>query len=155
MHEYMAKEEGDILDGRDLMVYIGEGASAVEASWEPQALATTHTVTWATETKERLTKDSPGGNPEKRITKVGVTIKTEALRAKGTQRDKLLDAMNAKKNVLLKYGLRSDEETAGDVYYQGMFAIDQLEENTTAGDDASYTATFSSSGLVEKKTKEA
>ena len=148
----MAKEEGDILDGRDLMVYIGEGASAVEASWGPQALATTHTVTWATETKERLTKDSPGGNPEKRITKVGVTIKTEALRAKG---DKLLDAMNAKKNVLLKYGLRSDEETAGDVYYQGMFAIDQLEENTTAGDDASYTATFSSSGLVEKKTKEA
>lgn len=62
--------------------------------------------------------------------------------------------MNAKKNVFLKYGLREDEEAAGDVYYQGEFTIDQLEENTTAGDDASYTATFSSSGLVEKKTKE-
>lgn len=151
----MAKEDGEILDGRDLMVYLGTGESVDAATWEAQALATTHTVTWATETKERLTKDSPGGNPEKRITKVTVTIKTDALRAKGdTQRDKLLDAMNAKKNVFLKYGLRQDEEKTGDVYYQGEFTIDQLEENTTAGDDASYTATFSSSGSVEKKTKE-
>ena len=78
------------------------------------------------------------------------------MRAKGdTQRDLLLDAMNAKKLVKLKYVMRSDEEATGDVYYEGMFAIDSLEENTTAGDDASYTAQFSSSGEVEKKTKEA
>lgn len=63
----MPKEEGEILDGRDLMVYIGNGTSVGEATWEAQALATTHTVTWATETKERLTKDSPGGNPEKEL----------------------------------------------------------------------------------------
>ena len=152
----MAKEEGEVLDGRDLMVYIDTGSEPSTPQYEAQALATEHTVTWATETKERLTKDSPGGNPEKRITKVTVTIRTSALRAKGdTQRDLLLDAMNAKKLVKLKYGMRSDEEATGDVYYEGMFAIDSLEENTTAGDDASYTAQFSSSGEVEKKTKEA
>lgn len=150
----MAKEQGEIYDGRDLMVYLGTGESADAANWAPLALATNHTVTWTTETKERLTKDSPGGNPEKRITKVTVTIKAESLRAKGdTQRDALLDAMNAKKNVLLKYGLRQDEEASGDIYYQGMFAIDTLEENSTPGEDASYSASFTSSGLVEKKTK--
>ena len=54
----MAKEEGEVLDGRDLMVYIDVGSNPETPEYEAQALATTHTVTWATETKERLTKDS-------------------------------------------------------------------------------------------------
>lgn len=141
------------MDGRDLMVYLDVSSSSDSPDYEPQALATTHTVTWATETKERLTKDSPGGNPEKRITAVNVTIRTDALRAKGdTQRDALLDAMNAKKLVKLKYGYRQDEEGTGDIYYEGMFVIDQLEESSTAGDDVTYSASFSSSGAIEKKT---
>lgn len=149
----MAKEEGEVLDGRDLMVYLDTSDGSGQPTYEAQALATTHTVTWATETKERLTKDSPGGNPEKRISAVNVTIKTDALRAKGdSQRDALLDAMNAKKPVKLKYGYRKDEESNGDVYYEGMFVIDQLEETSTAGEDATYSAQFSSSGAVEKKT---
>lgn len=149
----MPKEQGEVLDGRDLMVYLDTGSNPESPTYEAQALATTHTVTWATETKERLTKDSPGGNPEKRITAVNVTIKTEALRSKGdTQRDMLLDAMNAKKNVKLKYGLRKDEESNSDVYYEGMFAIDQLEETSTAGEDVTWSAQFSSSGAVEKKS---
>lgn len=148
----MPKEAGEILDGRDLMVYLDTSDNPESPTYEAQALATTHTVTWATETKERLTKDSPGGNPEKRITAVNVTIKTEALRAKGDkQRDLILDAMNAKKNVKLKYGLRKDEESSSDIYYEGMFTIDQLEETSTAGDDVTWTAQFSSSGAVEKK----
>ena len=149
----MPKAEGEILDGRDLMVYIDTSNNPESPTYEAQALATSHTVTWATDTKERLTKDSPGGNPEKRITSVNVTIKTEALRAKGdTQRDLILDAMNAKKNVKLKYGLRKDEESNSDIYYEGLFAIDQLEENSVPGEDSSWTAQFSSSGAVEKKT---
>ena len=149
----MAKEEGEVLDGRDLMVYIDVGSNPETPEYEAQALATTHTVTWATETKERLTKDSPGGNPEKRITAVNVTIRTESLRAKGdSQRDVLLDAMNNKKPVKLKYGYRKEEESNSDVYYEGKFVIDQLEETSAAGDDVNYSATFSSSGAIEKKT---
>ena len=60
--------------------------------------------------------------------------------------------MNAKKNVKLKYGLRKDEESNSDVYYEGMFAIDQLEETSTAGEDVTWSAQFSSSGAVEKKS---
>ena len=73
--------------------------------------------------------------------------------AKGdSQRDVLLDAMNNKKPVKLKYGYRKDEEGNSDVYYEGKFVIDQLEETSAAGDDVNYSATFSSSGAIEKKT---
>lgn len=142
--------ENEVLDGRDLMVYIDTGDDPETPVYEPQALATNHKVTWASETKERLTKNSPGGNPEKRITKVNVSITADALRAKGDkQRDFLLDAMNAKKLVKLKYSTTSEQNS--DVYYEGMFVIDQLEESSTPGEDLTYSASFSSSGQVEKK----
>lgn len=150
----MAHKEGEVMDGRDLMLYIDTSDSGTQPAWEAQALATSHTITYNTETKERLTKDSPGGNPEKRVTSVGVQIKADALRAFGdSAKPLLLAAMKAKKNIKLKYGFA--EETTGDTYEEGMFVIDSLEETPQAGEDVSYSAQFSSSGEVLTKTASA
>lgn len=149
----MATKEG-VMDGRDLMLYIDTAESGDTPTWQAQALATSHTITYNTETKERLTKDSPGGNPEKRVTAVNVTIKADALRSFGDKDKKLLLAtMKAKKNIKLKYGLANEE--AGDEYEEGEFVIDSLEETSQAGDDVTYSAQFSSSGDVVTKQKEA
>lgn len=144
----MARTAGDIIEGKDLMVYTGSGTD----TWVPQAFATSHTITYSTETKERLTKDSPGGNPEKRINKVTVSIKTEALSAVGdSTKSKLLAAMKAKELVKLKYGFASEQ--TGDSYEEGEFVIDSLEETSKAGEDVTYSASFSSSGEVTTKSK--
>ena len=149
----MATKEG-VMDGRDLMLYIDTAESGDTPTWQAQALATSHTITYNTETKERLTKDSPGGNPEKRVPAVNVTIKADALRSFGDKDKKLLLAtMKAKKNIKLKYGLANEE--AGDEYEEGEFVIDSLEETSQAGDDVTYSAQFSSSGDVVTKQKEA
>ena len=111
----MARQEGEPLDGRNLMLYINTSEDPDSPSWKAQALATSHTITYNTETKERLTKDSPGGNPEKRITSVTVTIKADALRSFGDSDKKLLlKTMKQKKNVMLKYGFAEADEQAGD-----------------------------------------
>ncbi|RGP09268.1 phage tail tube protein [Parabacteroides gordonii] len=150
----MAHKDGEVMDGRDLMLYINTGGSGGNPTWEAQALATNHTITYSTETKERLTKDSPGGNPEKRITKVTVSIKADALRAFGdTAKKYLLAAMKAKSLVKLKYGFAQEE--TGDDYEEGEFAIDSLEETSQAGEDVTYSAQFSSSGEVVTKQKTA
>lgn len=146
----MAHEKGEVMDGRDLMLYIDTSGNAATPKWEAQALATSHTITYSSETKERLTKDSPGGNPEKRITSVKVQIKADALRAFGdSAKVLLLAAMKAKKNIKLKYGFTA--EATGDSYEEGMFAIDSLEETSQAGEDVTYSAQFSSSGEVVTK----
>ena len=109
-------------------------------------------IGYNTETKERLTKDSPGGNPEKRITSVTVTIKADALRAFGDKDKKLLlKTMKEKKNVLLKYGFAEADEQEGDDYEEGEFVIDSLEETSQVGEDVTYSAQFSSSGDVQTK----
>lgn len=153
----MARNNGEPLDGRNLMLYINTAETNESPVWQAQALATSHTITYNTETKERLTKDSPGGNPEKRITSVTATIKADALRAFGDKDKKLLlKTMKEKKNVLLKYGFaKADEQEAdeqeGDDYEEGEFVIDSLEETSQAGEDVTYSAQFSSSGDVQTK----
>lgn len=140
------------MDGRDLMLYINTSEDSSNPEWKAQALATNHVITYTTETKERLTKDSPGGNPEIRITAVKVVIKADALRSFGDADKKLLLAtMKAKKNILLKYSFAAEE--TGDEYEEGEFAIDSLEETSQAGEDVTYSAQFSSSGAVETKQK--
>lgn len=147
----MQRKSGDVLDGRDLMLYINSGESDDNPTWTAQALAKTHTITYTAETKERLTKDSPGGAPEKRVTYIKVSIKADALCAYGdASRKALLAAMKSKKPVLLKYGFA--EEASGDEYEEGKFVIDSLEETSQVGEDATYSANFSSSGEVVTKT---
>ena len=148
----MARDNGEPLDGRNLMLYINTAETNESPVWQAQALATSHTITYNTETKERLTKDSPGGNPEKRITSVTVTIKADALRAFGDKDKKLLlKTMKEKKNVLLKSGFAEADEQEGDDYEEGEFVIDSLEETSQAGEDVTYSAQFSSSGDVQTK----
>lgn len=148
----MERKEGEPLDGRNLMLYLNSAETNDAPTWQAQALATSHTITYNTETKERLTKDSPGGNPEKRITAVTVTIKADALRAFGDKDKKLLlKAMKEKQNVLLKYGFAKEDEQEGDDYEEGEFVIDSLEETSQAGEDVTYSAQFSSSGDVQTK----
>lgn len=58
----MERKTGDILEGRDLMLYINTAAAdATTPTYTPQAAATSHTITYSGETKERVTKDSGNG----------------------------------------------------------------------------------------------
>lgn len=149
----MAHTAGEVIEGKDLMLYIDTSTTGT-AQYTPQAMATNHTITYNTETKERLTKDSPGGNPEKRIVKTTVSIKADALSSFGGAAKKfLLAALKAKKLVKLKYGFAVEE--TGDEYEEGDFVIDSLEETSQVGEDVTYSAQFSSSGEVETKTKSA
>jgi len=149
----MAHTAGEVIEGKDLMLYINTSTTDV-AAYTAQAMATNHTITYNSETKERLTKDSPGGNPEKRVTKTNVTIKADALSTfGGTAKKFLLAALKAKKLVKLKYGFAVED--TGDEYEEGDFVIDSLEETSQVGEDVTYSAQFSSSGEVITKTKTA
>lgn len=54
----MSRTTGEIIEGRDLMMYVNTAASNETPVYEPQAAATSHTVTYSGETKERITKDT-------------------------------------------------------------------------------------------------
>lgn len=146
----MAKKEGDVVEGRDLMVYIFE-----TDSYKPQAAATSHTITYSGETKERVTKDTANGAfSKKKVTKLSVTIKCEALTLFGTGNvyQKLLAIMKSREPVKLKYGYSEEAGDASSSYEEGMFVITSLEQNSPADDDATYSTTFENDGNVETKT---
>ena len=150
----MERKAGDIIEGRDLMLYVNTAEDSATPTYVAQAAATSHTVTYSGETKERLTKDTGNGAySEKSITKLGVSIKCEALVAFGNAAgyDVLLEKFKARKAVKLKYGFA--QEATGDKYEEGMFVITSLEQTAPAGEDATYSATFENSGSVETKTK--
>lgn len=149
----MDRKQGDIIEGRDLMLYIDTGSDESNPQYTPQAAATSHTITYSGETKERVTKDTKNGAfSSRRVTKLSVSIKTEALVSFGDSAGyaKLLEIMKSRKPVKLKYSYA--EESSGDTYEEGMFVITQLEQNTPASDDASYSASFENDGVVETKT---
>lgn len=151
----MARQAGEIIEGRDLMLYIVEG-NGDSATSTPQAAATSHTITYSGETKERVTKDSSSGAySEKKVTKLGVSIKCEALVSFGDEAgyDKLLSVMKTRQPVKLKYGFA--QEQTGDKYEEGMFIITSLEQTSAAAEDATYSATFENTGAVETKSKTA
>lgn len=152
----MAKKSGDIIEGRDLMMYINTAEGEAAPTYTPQAAATSHTITYSGETKERVTKDTANGAyGEKKVTKLSVSIKCEALVSFGDAAgyDKLLAVMKSREAVKLKYGF-SEEET-GDKYEEGLFVITSLEQTSAAGEDATYSATFENTGAIETKTKTA
>ena len=96
-----------------------------------------------------MTKDTGSGAwSEKRVTKLGVSIKVEALTVYNVDcgYDKLLEIMKSRQPVLLKYGFK--EEETGDTYEEGKFVITSLEKNDPADDDSTYSASFENSGEV-------
>ena len=146
----MAKQKGEYVEGRDLMVYIFETDAYV-----PQAAATNHTITMSGETKERVTKDTGNGAfSNKLVKKLSVTIKCEALTlfGEGNVYEKLVSIMKSHKPVKLKYGYTEEAGGASSKYEEGMFVITQLEQSSPADDDATYSATFENDGAVETKT---
>ena len=150
----MARKTGDIIEGRDLMMYINPASGGATPTYTPQAAATSHTITYSGETKERVTKDtSNGAYGEKKVTKLSVSIKCEALVSFGDAAgyDKLLEVMKSREPVKLKYGFT--QEQAGDKYEEGLFVITSLEQSSAAGEDATYSSTFENSGAVETRTK--
>lgn len=153
----MARQTGDILEGRDLMLYINTAESgSATPTYTPQAAATSHTITYTGEAKERITKDSAAGAySEKKVTKLGVSIKCEALVSFGDTAgyDKLLSIMKKCETVKLKYGFA--QEQAGDKYEEGLFVITSIEQTSAAAEDATYSATFENSGEVTTTTKTA
>lgn len=150
----MARKTGDIIEGRELMMYINTASGGATPTYTPQAAATSHTITYSGETKERVTKDTANGAyGEKKVTKLSVSIKCEALVSFGDAAgyDKLLEVMKSREPVKLKYGFT--QEQAGDKYEEGMFVITSLEQSSAAEEDATYSATFENSGAVETRTK--
>lgn len=149
----MAREKGDYIEGRDLMLFVDSATEGPSPTWTPTAAATSHTISYSGETKERVTKDTANGAfSQKTVTKLSVSITCEALKTFNADCgfDKLLELMKARKPVKLKYGFA--QETTGDKYEEGLFVITSLEESSPADDDATYSATFENSGVVETKT---
>lgn len=152
----MARQTGEIIEGRDLMMFVNTASGGSTATYTPQAAATSHTITYSGETKERVTKDTKNGAyGEKKVTKLSVSIKCEALVSFGDAAgyDKLLAVMKSREPVKLKYGFAT--ELQGDKYEEGLFVITSLEQTSPAGEDATYSATFENTGAVETKTKAA
>ena len=76
----MARQKGDYIEGRDIMLCVNTGASDEAPTYTPTAAATSHSISYSGETKERVTKDSGNGAwSEKRVTKLSVSIKVDAL----------------------------------------------------------------------------
>lgn len=152
----MAKQKGDYIEGRDIMLYANTGTSDETPTYTATAAAKSHSINYSGETKERVTKDTGSGAwSEKRVTKLGVSIKVEALTVYNVDcgYDKLLEIMKSRQPVLLKYGFK--EEEAGDTYEEGKFVITSLEKNDPADDDSTYSASFENSGEVTTKKKSA
>lgn len=152
----MTKQKGDYIEGRDIMLYANTGTSDETPTYTATAASKSHSINYRGETKERVTKDTGGGAwSEKRVTKLGVSIKVEALTVYNVDcgYDKLLEIMKSRQPVLLKYGFK--EEETGDTYEEGKFVITSLEKNDPADDDSTYSASFENSGEVKTKKKSA
>ncbi len=140
------------VEGGDLMLYINTAASNENPVYVAQAAATNHTITYSGETKERITKDTANGAfSEKKVTKLSVQIKADALVSfgEGFTYDRLVDIMKNRKIVKLKYGFA--QEDAGDKYEEGLFVITSLEQSAQAGEDATCSATFDNTGEIYTK----
>lgn len=150
----MAKVKGSYVEGRDLMLYVNTATTDENPTWVKTAAATSHTISYSGETKERVTKDTGNGAfSEKSVTKLSCSITCEALTTFNTDMgyEKLLAIMKARKPVKLKYGY-SETET-GVTYEEGLFVITSLEQSSPADDDATYSSTFENTGIVETKTE--
>lgn len=131
------------------MVFVDTGSSGSPV-WTPTAAATSHTISYSGETKERVTKDTENGAfSQKSVTKLSCTVTVEALTVFNADMGykKLLELFKKREPVKLKYGFTDGE----DGYEEGMFVITSLEESSPADDDASYTCTFENTGAVETK----
>ena len=127
-------------NGSDLMLYHEE---------KPTLAAKSHKISYKTTTKQIVTKDVENSLYAKKfVSKIDVSITCDALVAvggTGVGATELLAKLKEAKEVKLKFGRKDNTGT----YEEGNFIIDSIDINTPAGEEASYTATFSNSGEVK------
>lgn len=141
-----------IVEGKELMLYFNNAGTVEVPVWVAGAAATSHKISKKNDLKERVTKDTVGLSPEKRVTKKTVTITVDALvsvdSSFGYDEIDALDELN--EPVLLKYGFKGT--VTGRKYKQGLFIISNLDQDAPAEGDATFSCTFESCGNIETKT---
>lgn len=140
-----------IIEGKDIMVFIDPAGGT---AYKRTAAATSHKISHKAETKsnKRVTKDSEASKwTHKQVVGFSTTISVNALRSAtvegGTGYAEMLQAYKTGNPVKLKYGFASEE--AGDTYEEGLFIIASMDEDTPAEGDATWQASFESSGEVK------
>lgn len=153
-----------IRKGNDLMVFL---STSTAGDYEALAFATNHTLSVSMETDDIQSKDSGynGAILPKRMT---WEISSENLYIDG-EYDKVFEAMKSKTAVKLKWGLSTgtDEKITADGkpnekanamhtpaasgLYEGEAFITSLNVNANAGENATYSVTFTGSGDFSNK----
>lgn len=102
-------------------------------------------------TKKRTTKEASndGKWSESSVSELGVTVTCEGFKFTKEGEfgyDELLVIWESGTPVRLKYAHRGEEQKK---YRTGLFIITQLDEDSPADDDTTYSVTFENSGKVE------
>lgn len=145
-----------VVKGRDLMLFDSSGHSF--------AFATNHTFTINAETAEITSKDHGiwGGSE---VTKFTWEITTENLYT-STNYDSLFTLMMSGTPMKVRFGIKAETSattqsvadgdldywSSGNLYYEGDAVITSLVANAANGDNATYTATFTGAGKIQKTT---
>ena len=151
-----------IIKGSDLMLFVQPTAGTFKSI----GYATNHTLTIGTTSSEVSTKDSGGGLwNEAVVQKLNWSATTEnlfALTAAGATYDDLFDVMTKRETINIQFTLESSYQTKPSTVpaggwspiatpsYKGKAYITDLQKNAPDGDNASFTATFTGIGALEK-----
>lgn len=142
-----------IIKGNDLMLFDNQGKSI--------AYATAHTLSLSGETSDTSSKDH-GIWGAQEVTRVTWEITTENLYTEDAF-DTLMAAMLARTAIDVEFGLKAETGTGtvvdGDYpnwtpktgsTYKGKAFITSLTANANNGENATFSATFSGAGKLEK-----
>ena len=129
------------INGSDIMLYLDS---------KPSLAAKSHKISYKTTSKQIITKDVKNSlYTNKIVTRIDVSISCDALVAVGDSKsfgsDELLAKLKEAKTVDLRYGNKNNTGT----FEEGKFIIDSIDISSPAGEEASYTATFSNYGEVK------
>ena len=129
------------INGSDIMLYL---------DGKPSLAAKSHKISYKTNTKQIITKDVQNSlYAQKIVTRIDVSISCDALVAVGDSKSfgstELLAKLKEAKTVDLRYGNKDNTGT----FEEGKFIIDSIDITSPAGEEASYTATFSNYGEVK------
>ena len=150
-----------IIKGSDLMLFVQQGGV-----YKSIGYATNHTVTIGSQSQEISTKDSGGGLwSEGTVHKLNWQMTTEnlySLEPEGVSYDDLFDMMTTRQQVNVQFSLESSYlskpnqvPTGGwspiaTPKYSGKCMITDIQKNAPDGDAASFTATFTGVGALER-----
>lgn len=154
----MAYNDANIIQGSDLMLFIG-GKSI--------AFATSHSLSLSAETVETTNKDTGGKWVTKAARKISWTMNTENLycvTGEGNTYDELFDAMVNRTALDVVFTLEGNSTTSkldevptdgwtpkATSGYVGKAYVTSLELNAPNGDNATFTASFEGCSALTKR----